>query len=174
MDEVEKELLDSLEHLEEKAVHFTQLSPLQEPSLNQLRSHIKKITIPLLIKLFHSQLDLIPSSKPKEEKNFVNQEFYEQLKTLDEDLQNLQQWCQSCRDQLHKALSLPEEELKNRVATSSHSESGSSITKSFTHALTRALSSERPLVSTSEPVPVFPPPPTPSTAWWKKWCRKKS
>ncbi len=91
--------------MEERTVHFSQLGDLQEGSLKELREQIKKVMIPLLIKTFQSQID-----SPE-----ALQEEIEQLKSLDRDLYTLQQWCQSCRSQIHKALSPPEEERKSFV-----------------------------------------------------------
>jgi hypothetical protein len=121
MSDLETEFPDSSSP-EEKFSHFTQTGPLREPSLSQLRDQIKKIMIPLLIRTFQFKLELsqslsLPSRLQNQRDTRSPEEILEQLKTLDNDLKVLFLWCQSCRNQIHRALAVPEEEQKNTDAT---------------------------------------------------------
>jgi hypothetical protein len=139
MSDLETEFPDSFSHSEEKSSHFTQAGPLHEPSLGQLRDQIKKIMIPLLIRTFQCKLELSQSlSSPSRLQNQKNtrspEEILEQLKTLDNDLKVLFLWCQSCRNQIHKALAVPEEEQKNTDATP-FATTHPAVAKSFNEAV---------------------------------------
>lgn len=129
---------------EEKSSHFTQAGSLNDPSLSQLRDQIKKVMIPLLIKIFQLKLELnqslsLPSRLQNQKSKRSPEEILEQLKTLDNDLNLLLLWCQSCRNQINKALSTPEEEQKNTVATSS-TPTHPAVAKSFSEALSAQTS----------------------------------
>ena len=124
---------------EVKSSHFTQAGALNDPSLSQLRDQIKKVMIPLLIKIFQYKLELSQSlslpSRLQSQKHLRSPEaILEQLKTLDNDLNMLLLWCQSSRNQINKALNVLEEEQKNTVATPSSS-THPSVAKSFNEAL---------------------------------------
>jgi len=84
----------------EKTIHFSQLSSLQDHSLSQLRDHIKQVMIPMLIKTFQCQIDMLAEEK----KRGAFQEASDQLKQLDRDLYTLEQWVANCRLQMQKAL----------------------------------------------------------------------
>ena len=139
MSDDEKDFSDSFFSQEEKWSPFAQTGALSEPSLNQLRDQIKKVMIPLLIKTFQCKLELDQSlSLPSRLQNLKNphtpEEIEEQLRTLDNDLKVLLLWCQSCRSQIQKALTPPEEEQKSTVATPS-SPSHPAVAKSFNEAV---------------------------------------
>jgi hypothetical protein len=116
-----------------------QTGPLNEPSLSQLRDHIKKVMIPLLIKTFQLKLELtqslsLPSRLQNQNGQRSPEEILDQLKTLDSDLKGLLLWCQSCRSQIHKALTIPEDEKKNAV-TNPASDANPAVAKSFNEAI---------------------------------------
>lgn len=139
MSDPEMEASDSLPPAEEKLSHFTQAGALGDPTLGQLRDQIKKVMIPLLIKTFQFKLELgqslsLPSRLQSQKNQRSPEEIIGQLKTLDHDLKVLLLWCQSCRSQIQKALSVPEGEQKTTVAvtpTSTHP----SVAKSFNEAV---------------------------------------
>lgn len=124
---------------EEKTTHFVQAGTLSDPSLIQLRDQIKKVMIPLLIKTFQFKLELSQSlslpSRLKHQNKRSPEEIVEQLKTLDNDLKILLLWCQSCRSQIQKALSVPEEEQKNSVNASVPISDNAAVSKSFSEAV---------------------------------------
>lgn len=102
MDLERKEEFVGSPHQEERAMQFSQLSSLQDHSLSQLRDHIKQVMIPMLIKTFQYQLDVLPGER--EMRKIPFQDTVEQLRQLDRDLHNLEQWVQNCRSQMKKAL----------------------------------------------------------------------
>jgi|SRR5579871_3610067 len=135
MNDLETELSE-----EGKTTHFVQAGTLSDPSLNQLRDQIKKVMIPLLIKTFQYKLELsqslsLPSRLQHQKYKRSPEEIVEQLKTLDNDLKVLLLWCQSCRSQIQKALSVPEEEQKNSVNASVPASDGGAVSKSFSEAV---------------------------------------
>jgi membrane-associated HD superfamily phosphohydrolase len=124
---------------EEQMGYFAQAGALHDQSLKQLRDQVKKVMIPLLIRIFQLKLELSQSiSLPSRLQSFKSKkssdELIEQLKELDKDLKVLLLWCQSCQTQIQKALSTPEEELKSEMKTSSL-EANPAVAKSFTEAL---------------------------------------
>ncbi len=167
MSDMEKELFDLPSDLSDQSVHFSQLGSIHESSLSALRDQIKKVMIPLLIKTFQYQLDLIPTSRRDLKSEGIEdscvKEAYEQLKTLDYDLNNLQLWCQSCRSQIHRALNLPDEGPKNIVATA-QSTAHPGISKSFSDALMSQSCSEQSSSQTNFL----------GKSWWKLLRRKKT
>lgn len=178
MSDLEAEFSESSHSLEEKSTHFAQAGMPSDPSLSQLRDQIKKVMIPLLIKTFQFKLELSQSlSLPSRLQNQKNQrspeEIIEHLKTLDNDLKVLLLWCQSCRSQIQKALSGPEEQ-KNSVTTSCPATSSDTVSKSFSEAVS-AQSSFFKQQSTQEkekvPLSVLPRLQTPKT-WWEKLIGK--
>lgn len=94
--------------MEEKFSSFSHAGIIHDPSLSQLREQIKKVMIPLLIKIFQTQLDLSYRAHTKDA--VAKENSVEQLKTLDNDLKVLLQWCQSSRQHIQKALSMSENE----------------------------------------------------------------
>src|SRR5260221_3121203 len=117
MSDLEMEASDSLQPQEEKLSHFTQTGSVADPTLGQLRDQIKKVMIPLLIKTFQFKLELaqslsLPSRLQSQKNQRSPEDIIGQLKTLDHDLKVLHLWCQSCRSQIQKALSVPEEERR--------------------------------------------------------------
>ncbi len=159
---------------EEKSSHFTQVGSLNDPSLSQLRDQIKKVMIPLLIKIFQLKLELnqslsLPSRLQSQKSNRSPEEILEHLRTLDNDLSLLLLWCQSCRNQISKALNTPEEEQKNTVATSP-SATHPAVAKSFSEALS-AQASFFQQQSTQENINGALKAPSSSSSqktWWKK------
>lgn len=175
-----EEFSDPGHPFEEKVSHFTQAGQLHDLSLIQLRDQIKKIMIPLLIKTFQHKLELSQAlSLPSRLKNHKNQyspeEIIEQLKTLDNDLKVLLLWCQSCHNQIQKALSVPEEEQKSTtVAAPTIAPTNPAVSKSFSEAVSAQSSffQQHPLPEkTEEPLIDSIPPPT-QKSWWKKLTGK--
>ncbi len=79
-----------------------------DPNLSQLRGQIKKVMIPLLIKIFELKLAAqqakMPPSRLQKKQEESSEEILSQFKSLQEDLSLLQVWCASCQKQLEKAL----------------------------------------------------------------------
>ena len=178
MDDFETELSDLSYNFEEKSIHFSQTGGLDDPSLNQLRDQIKNVMIPLLIKTFQFKLELNQSlSLPSRLQNQKNQrppeEIIEHLKTLDHDLKILLLWCQSCRNQIHKALNTPDKEQKNILTASVPPTSNIAVSKSFNEAVS-TFSSFCHSQANEEKKDTFSGPSTvhsPKT-WWRKLTGK--
>lgn len=146
---------------------FSQVGNMEDPSLNQLRDHIKKVMIPLLIKSFQLKLELsqsisLPSRLHLAKQKHSSEEIVQQLQQLDKDLQVLVLWCQSCRKQVEKALILPEEEMKGIVSPCDASSSHPGVSKSFSEAVSaqaaqapsaRVLKPEEESVQEEQPNP---------------------
>lgn len=93
---------------------------ITDPSLGALRDQIKKVLIPTLIKIFQLKLELnqalSPPSRLYPSKPLIDPEpILQQLTNLDEDLNTLSRWCESCRSQIQKAIHPHEEHLKNKI-----------------------------------------------------------
>ena len=119
---------------------FTQAGSMEDLSLNQLRDHIKRVMIPLLIKSFQLKLELsqaisLPSRLQAARQKQSSEEIISQLKQLDKDLQVLVLWCQSCRNQVQKSLVLPEEENKSLATPQMTSIANPAVSKSFSEAI---------------------------------------
>jgi hypothetical protein len=142
MGDSENDSLDAFHNIEGCSTQFSQAGSIDDLSLNQLRDHIKKVMIPLLIKSFQLKLELsqaisLPSRLQPLKQKHSSEEIIAQLKQLDKDLQVLMLWCQSCRNQIQKAIVLPEEEMKSVSASSSSSSaSNPAVSKSFSDAVT--------------------------------------
>lgn len=155
-------------------IPFAQAGKLNDPSLIQLRDQIKKVMIPLLIKTFQFKLELsqslsLPSRLQTQKNNRTPEEIVEQLKTLDNDLKVLFLWCQSCRSQIQKALSVPEEEQKNTVSSEAPA-ANPAVAKSFSDAVQaqssffqqqQAAVEKENAASLEEPLK--------TKKWWKKF-----
>lgn len=131
---------NNISNLEGPLPQFSHAGSLEDPSLNQLRDHIKKTMIPLLIKSFQLKLELsqaisLPSRLQPAKQKQSSEEIILQLEQLDKDLQVLILWCQSCRKQVKKAMILPEEEMKSIVSPSATSPSHPGVSKSFSDAV---------------------------------------
>ncbi len=174
MSDFETEFSESFLLSEERSAHFSQTGSLNEPALSQLRDQIKKVMIPLLIKTFQLKLELNQSlSLPSRLQNLKNRrspdEVMEQLRTLDSDLKMLLLWCQSCQSQIQKALSVPEEEQKNKVTIPSSS-ANPAVAKSFSEAVTaqssffQQQSASEKAKNLSENSPLS----SPRKNWWKR------
>ncbi len=79
---------------------------IHDPALNQLREEIKKVMLPLLIRVFElkqAAAHQLPSRlhKPVE---VSPEEIREELSVLQEDLHRLSLWCRSSQNQINKAL----------------------------------------------------------------------
>jgi hypothetical protein len=124
-----------------KIPNYTQAGTIADSSLSGLRDQIKKIMIPMLIKIFQLKLELsqsisLPSRLQSTSCDSPDTTLNE-LKKLDEDLKLLVLWCQSCRNQIGKAMSIPEEEQKEPLSTtSSDTEHNPMVSKSFSEAMT--------------------------------------
>jgi len=150
---------------------FSHAGSLDEPSLSQLRDHIKKTMIPLLIKSFQLKLELsqaisLPSRLQPVKQKQSSEEIVLQLRQLDKDLQVLILWCQSCRKQVEKAMVLPEEEMKSIVSSSAASPSHPGVSKSFSEAVSAqaGLSQSPPVLKSSVQEKIQPK----RKRWWRK------
>ncbi len=168
MSDVENELSES---------HFVQAGQLNDPSLTQLRDQIKNVMIPLLIKTFQLKLELnqalsLPSRLQSQKNRRSPEEILDQLKTLDNDLKVLLLWCQSCRSQIQKALTVPEEEQKNTVAPPTEATANPAVTKSFSEAVSAQPSFfHQPPPEEKMEEPLLDPLP-PEKRWWEKLLGK--
>src|ERR1700722_791617 len=168
MSDLETEFSDSSQH-------FAQAGTLVDPSLSQLRDQIKKVMIPLLIKTFKYKLELsqslsLPSRLKSQKNQRSSEEIIEHLKILDSDLKILLLWCQSCRSQIQKAMSVSEEDQKPPVTAVTPSSANTVISKSFSDVVSSQSSFfKQPPASEKEPQLftdlAIPSPPKP---WWKK------
>jgi hypothetical protein len=156
MSDSDHDPIDAFHNVEGHYPQFSQAGSMDDLSLNQLRDHIKKVMIPLLIKSFQLKLELsqaisLPSRlqpvKPKQSSD----EIIAQLKQLDKDLQVLMLWCQSCRNQIQKAIVLPEEEMKSVSASSPSPASNPAVSKSFSEAVTAQSSHFKGSLMKEEP-----------------------
>ena len=84
-----------------------------EPNLNQLRGQIKKVMIPLLIKIFELKLAAqqakTPPSRLQKKIHESPEEILNQLDQVESDLKLLHLWCISCQKQIEKARNEAEE-----------------------------------------------------------------
>ena len=163
---------------EEKVAPFSQAGHIADPTLNQLRDQIKKVMIPLLIKSFqlkleHHQALGTPSPLQNNPSQKTREEVREQLTQLEQDVKMLQLWCQSCRSQIQKALTIQEEEQKNGILAKDSADANPAVSKSFSNALagqpqlSPAQEEKRP----SEPeVPSAEP--KQRKKWWKSLLKK--
>lgn len=140
MGDSDSDAIDIFPNIEGHHTQFSQAGSIEDLSLNQLRDHIKKVMIPLLIKSFQLKLELsqaisLPSRLQPIKQQQSSEEIIGQLKHLDKDLQVLMLWCQSCRNQIQKAIVLPEEEVKAVLTPGSSSISNPAVSKSFSHAV---------------------------------------
>jgi NACalpha-BTF3-like transcription factor len=155
-----------------KGASYSQLGAISEPSLSALRDQIKTVMIPMLIKIFQLKLEMsqavsLPSrfqSKGKE----TPEQITAHLKSLDEDLKLLMMWCESSRNQIAKAISLPEEEQKNATKATASSSGNPSVAKSFSDAVSAQASlfksKEEPKEKNSQK-----PASLPKKAWWRRF-----
>jgi hypothetical protein len=153
-----------------KSPTYSQAGTIADPSLNGLRDQIKKIMIPMLIKIFQLKVELnqsisLPSRLQATQKESPDTTL-EELKKLDEDLKLLILWCHSCRNQIAKALSIPEEEQKEKTTTMADPDPV--ISKSFSDV----VSAQPPLfkVDPLEPLPV-PSVTASKPKWWQKFIK---
>ena len=111
-----------------------------DANLSQLREQVKKVMIPLLIKIFELKLAAQQAKSPSSRLNKQSQEspkeIREQLLNLEEDIKLLHLWCQSCQKQIEKALNetekVGETSLRNAA---SEKISHPAIEKSFSEAV---------------------------------------
>lgn len=158
--------------------NFTHAGVIHDPSLNQLRDQIKKVMIPLLIKIFQLKLELnqtlSPPSQIQGEKNpHSSQEIIMQLEQLDKDLKVLILWSQSCRKQIEKALIPSDEELKSPIANATSSSAHSAVSKSFANALFQHTCQEQKPKKQKEEKTSNSPSSQPKKKWWKWRSTKK-
>ena len=83
-------------------------SSQNDPDIGHLRAQIKKVMIPLLIRIFElklaAQQGKNPPSRLQKKQHESVEEIHSQLKTLEEELKLLQLWCHSCQKQIDRAL----------------------------------------------------------------------
>lgn len=166
-----EDLLQESAALPNKAPSYSQLGAISEPSLSALRDQIKTVMIPMLIKIFQLKLEMsqaigLPSrfqSKGKE----TPEQITAQLKSLDEDLKLLMMWCESSRNQIAKAISIPEEDQKNTTTATASSSANPSVTKSFSDAVSAQASLFKAKEELKESAEL--PAPPPKKAWWRRF-----
>lgn len=156
-----------------KSPSYSQLGAISDPSLGSLRDHIKKVMIPMLIKIFQLKLELsqaisLPSRLQPKSKESPEQ-ITAQLKNLDEDLNLLRMWCESARNQVAKALSVPEEEQRNTTATTTSSTPHPSVAKSFSDALSAQSSLFKAKEEAREAISEAPAASKEKKTWWKQF-----
>ncbi len=156
-----------------KSPFYSQLGAISDPSLGSLRDHIKKVMIPMLIKIFQLKLELsqsisLPSRLQPKSKESPEQ-ITAQLKSLDEDLHLLRMWCDSARNQVAKALNICEEEQKTTPKATVHSEPYSSVAKSFSDALSAQSSLFKAKEKPRDPISEVPPASEEKKTWWKQF-----
>ena len=111
-------------------------------SLSGLKEHVKKVMIPLLIKIFELKLAAqqakTPPSRLQTKINEPPEDIKDQLLKLAEDLKLLQLWCQSCQNQIQKTLNETDEKQDPSFKTSASSEipTHPGVEKSFSEAMT--------------------------------------
>jgi hypothetical protein len=116
------------------------VGPLADPGLAMLRETVKNVMIPLLIKVFHVKLEVQQASSPpsrlqnKQPEHKVD-DLIGQLSKLDEDLQLMIGWCQSCRNQVQKVITEVHQECKSPSPIHSAIHTNPAVQKSFTEAL---------------------------------------
>jgi hypothetical protein len=165
--------MDAFPNAEGHYAQFSQAGSIDDLSLTQLRDHIKKVMIPLLIKSFQLKLELsqaisLPSRLQPIKQKPSSEEIIDQLKQLDKDLQVLMLWCQSCRNQIQKALILPEEESKSVLTSSSSSASHQAVSKSFSEAVSAQSAHFKNAVSKERPIEQKPAA-LKKKRWWAKF-----
>ncbi|MBS0620096.1 MAG: hypothetical protein JSS61_01375 [Verrucomicrobia bacterium] len=176
MSDFETDLTESLDSLSEKGPHTAHAGHIQDPSLNQLRDQIKKVMIPLLIKTFQLKLELghatsLPSRLQKPQAHSSPEEVSNELASLDKDLKVLLLWCQSCRAQIQKALTPPEEEPKKPFTTTAEQEGDPTVAKFFSDAV-HAQTSLSKLAQPLGKGEATNTPSAPKRRWWKAFSRK--
>jgi hypothetical protein len=107
MDKLEELVLNSLSK-KKKAAYVSQIGIIQNASLIELRTHIKNIMLPLLLKVFQLKIQgnrkniLDPFSE-----SAVNEELsIYKLKALDKDIKTLMIWCHTCSKQIQEVITM--------------------------------------------------------------------
>lgn len=162
MPDVQDELLASLAAIDDRGVHFTQTNALHDRSLEELRDHIKKVMIPLLIRTFQFSNESVMI--PKSQENSKGSSLLDasaQLKALDNDLKNLQLWCQNCRGQIQKALT-PSGPQKAVPVIQASSEGLSR--KKFINLIAGRVFRSRPSSPRTDPCKRAP-------SWWRRFIK---
>ncbi len=156
------------------------VGPISDPGLAMLREQVKNIMIPLLIRVFHIKLEVQQASSPpsrfysKQPEEKV-QELIDQLHKLDQDLQMMIGWCQSCRSQVQKVTTEVDQELKPRSQIHSVVSSNPSVQKSYTEAISShqdTCNQTRTLPSTTEDDSA-PSSLSHKPSWWDKILKYK-
>jgi hypothetical protein len=134
-------------------------SSVADPNLKHLRGQIKKVMIPLLIKIFElklaAQAAKTPPSRLQKKMHESPEEIFHQLDQIESDLKLLNLWCVSCQKQLEKAKKEIEEIGKPPQLHTSEQTPNPAIGKSF-----------------SEAVRMPPREDTPTISWLKKFLQK--
>ncbi len=114
-----------------------------DPGLGQLRDQVKKIMIPLLIKIFELKLSAqqakTPPSRLYKQVGEPPEKIRKKLEKLDDHLKQLQLWCHSCQNQIAKALSEIEDTAEKPVRQAySEPISHPAVEKSFSDAISKS------------------------------------
>jgi hypothetical protein len=170
----ENDPIDAFHNVEGHNAQFSQAGAIDDQSLNQLRDHIKKVMIPLLTKSFQLKLELsqaisLPSRLQPIKQKQSSEEIIAQLKQLDKDLQVLLLWCQSCRNQIQKALVLPEEEMKSVSTLTPSPASNPAVSKSFSEAVGAAATHFKPAPIKETQQEAEVPAEAKKKHWWKRF-----
>ena len=100
-----------------------------DPQLRELKAKIKKVMMPLMIRVFEYKLSIqmhnCPTSRLLNKPQEPSDEICRQLERLYEDLKLLNLWVASCQKQIEKALA--ETSIKQHHIAITHSQKSSSI-----------------------------------------------
>lgn len=113
----------------------TDHSAPRNPGLRDIRNKVKEVMIPLLVSVFEAKMTLQQSQAPSRLHATTREspeKLRKQLEELQDDINMLLLWCQSCKTQIHKAL---ENESPRQQHTISQSAAHPSLQKSFTEAI---------------------------------------
>jgi TolA-binding protein len=128
----------------------TPATPSSEPNLHQLRGQIKKVMIPLLIKIFELKLAAqqakTPPSRLQKKIHESPEEIQNQLDQIESDIKLLHLWCISCQKQIEKARKEAEEIGKppQLHTASSEKTANPAIEKSFSEAVRTVTREDSP------------------------------
>lgn len=100
-----------------------------DPQLRELKAKIKKVMMPLMIRVFEHKLSIqmfnCPTSRLLNKPQEPSVEICQQLEGLYEDLKMLNLWVLSCQKQIEKALA--ETSIKQHQIAVTHSQKPSSL-----------------------------------------------
>lgn len=108
----------------------------RNPGLRDIRTKVKEVMIPLLVGVFEAKMTLQQAQNPTRLHAATREspeKLRKQLEELQEDINMLLLWCQSCKTQIGKALE--NESPRQQHTISSQSASHPAMQKSFADAI---------------------------------------